>query len=117
MPRKARVDAPGAGAFHNIICRGIERRRILYDDADRDKFLERPGEIFIDSSTSCYGWAVMPYHRYGENYRCRHISPLFCPSPFADRLTLFVSGGRFYRQKTIEIKTRKNPTQKEAIPE
>jgi hypothetical protein len=27
MPRKARIDAPGA--LHHIICRGIERRRIF----------------------------------------------------------------------------------------
>ncbi|MBW2662743.1 MAG: hypothetical protein JRD93_12315 [Deltaproteobacteria bacterium] len=36
MPRKARIDAPGA--LHHIICRGIERRRIFYDNADRDDF-------------------------------------------------------------------------------
>jgi REP element-mobilizing transposase RayT len=60
MPRKARIDAPGA--FHHIICRGIERRKIFYDDADRDNFLERLGEILIDSSTPCYGWALIPNH-------------------------------------------------------
>jgi REP element-mobilizing transposase RayT len=60
MPRKGRIDAPGA--FHHIICRGIERRKIFYDDADRDNFLERLGEILIDSSTPCYGWALIPNH-------------------------------------------------------
>jgi hypothetical protein len=30
MPRKARIDAPGA--VHHIILRGIERRRIFKDD-------------------------------------------------------------------------------------
>jgi REP element-mobilizing transposase RayT len=60
MPRRARIDAPGA--FHHIICRGIERRKIFYDDADRDNFLERLGEILIDSSTPCYGWALIPNH-------------------------------------------------------
>jgi REP element-mobilizing transposase RayT len=39
MPRKARIDAPGA--LHHIIVRGIERRKIFYDDDDRDNFLER----------------------------------------------------------------------------
>ena len=62
MPRKARIDAPGA--FHHIICLGIERRKIFYDDADRDNFLERLGEILIDSSTPCYGWALIPKHFY-----------------------------------------------------
>ena len=60
MPRKSRIDAPGA--FHHIICRGIERRKIFYDDADRDNFLERLGEILLDSSTPCYGWALIPNH-------------------------------------------------------
>jgi hypothetical protein len=39
MPRKARLDAPGA--LHHIIARGIERRKIFRDDKDRDDFLER----------------------------------------------------------------------------
>jgi hypothetical protein len=39
MPRKARIDA--AGAPQHIIVRGIERRKIFYDDKDRDAFVER----------------------------------------------------------------------------
>ena len=39
MPRRSRIDAPGA--LHHIIVRGIERKRIFKDDADRDNFLER----------------------------------------------------------------------------
>jgi hypothetical protein len=39
MPRKARIDAPGA--LHHIIARGIERRAIFQNDNDRDKFLDR----------------------------------------------------------------------------
>jgi len=41
MPRKARIDAPGA--LHPIICRGIERRMIFRDDMDRNRFVERRG--------------------------------------------------------------------------
>jgi len=37
MQRKARIDA--AGALHHIIVRGIERRKIFGDDADRDFFM------------------------------------------------------------------------------
>ena len=33
MLRQSRIDAPGV--LHDIICRGIERRRIFEDDADR----------------------------------------------------------------------------------
>ena len=34
MPRKARIDAPGA--LHHVIARGIDRRSIFEDDTDRD---------------------------------------------------------------------------------
>ena len=60
MPRKARIDAPGA--LHHIIGRGIERRKIFYEDRDRDNFLERLGNILEETSTPCYGWALMPNH-------------------------------------------------------
>jgi len=39
MPRKARIDEPGA--LHHIIIRGIERNKIFYDHSDRDNFLVR----------------------------------------------------------------------------
>ena len=39
MPRRARIDAPGA--LHHVICRGIERRTIFREDSDRDDFLKR----------------------------------------------------------------------------
>jgi hypothetical protein len=49
MPRNARIDAPGA--LHYIICRGIERRKIFVDDADRNNLLERFGLILTETST------------------------------------------------------------------
>jgi REP element-mobilizing transposase RayT len=60
MPRKARIDAPGA--LHHIIARGIERREIFCDDEDRDDFLRRLGEIVSESKTQCYAWALLPNH-------------------------------------------------------
>ena len=39
--RKARIDAPGA--FHHIIIKGIGRRKIFREDADRVNFLDRLG--------------------------------------------------------------------------
>jgi REP element-mobilizing transposase RayT len=60
MPRKSRIDAPGA--LHHIIARGIERRKIFWDDADRDNFLERLGRILEESQTACYAWALIPNH-------------------------------------------------------
>jgi REP element-mobilizing transposase RayT len=50
MLRKARIDAPGA--LHHIILRGIERRKIFYDDSDRNNFLKRLGVILIETKTS-----------------------------------------------------------------
>jgi putative transposase len=64
MPRKARIDAPGA--LHHIIVRGIERRGIFYDDNDRDNFLDRLGNILTDTKTFCFAWALIPICE-GEN--------------------------------------------------
>ena len=60
MPRKARIDAPGA--LHHIIVRGIERRKIFYDDRDRDNFLERLGVVLTETSTPCFAWTLIPNH-------------------------------------------------------
>ena len=60
MPRKARIDAPGA--LHHIIVRGIEKRRIFYNDQDRDNFIERLGDILPQTDTPCYAWALIPNH-------------------------------------------------------
>ncbi len=38
MPRKSRIDTPGA--LHYIIARGIDRKNIFKDDKDRDDFLK-----------------------------------------------------------------------------
>lgn len=60
MPRKARIDAPGA--VQHIISRGIERRDIFFDDTDRDHFVERFGLIIAETRTICYAWALIPNH-------------------------------------------------------
>jgi len=60
MPRKARIDAPGA--LHHIIVRGIERRRIFSDDQDRDNFIERLADIVTETKTVCFAWALIPNH-------------------------------------------------------
>ena len=60
MPRKARIDAPGA--LHHIICRGIEQTEIFRDDADRDSFVERLGRVISETNTPCYAWALIPNH-------------------------------------------------------
>ena len=53
MPRRSRIDAPGA--LHHIIVRGIEGINIFKDDADRDNFLDRLKNILTDSDTLAIG--------------------------------------------------------------
>jgi putative transposase len=60
MPRKARIDAPGA--LHHIIARGIARKKVFDDNADTDFFLERLGMIVQESQTQCFAWAMIPNH-------------------------------------------------------
>lgn len=60
MPRKSRIDAPGA--LHHIIVRGIERKPIFKDSRDYEDFLERLGTLLISSSTPCYAWVLMKNH-------------------------------------------------------
>jgi REP element-mobilizing transposase RayT len=60
MPRKARIDAPGA--LHHIIVRGIEKKPIFRDKLDRDNILQRLDTILEESRTPCYAWALMPNH-------------------------------------------------------
>lgn len=60
MPRKSRIDAPGA--LHHIICRGIERRAIFEDDYDRDRFVSKLAAVLEETDTLCYAWALMPNH-------------------------------------------------------
>ena len=60
MPRKSRIDAPGA--LQHIIVRGIEKKAIFKDAQDREKFLGRLGKVLKETSTSCYAWALMPNH-------------------------------------------------------
>jgi putative transposase len=62
MPRKARIDA--AGAFHHIIIRGIEGRKIFRDALDRENFLVRLGDLLLSTQTRCFAWALLPNHAH-----------------------------------------------------
>ena len=52
MPRQARLDAPGT--LHYVMLRGIERRAIVTDNADRHEFVSRLGASAMQSRTSVY---------------------------------------------------------------
>jgi len=60
MPRKARIDAPGA--LNHIIDKGIARGNIFHDDADRNFVTERLGTILSETNTKCFAWALIPNH-------------------------------------------------------
>ena len=60
MPRRARIDAPGA--LHHIVIRGIEGKAIFKDDTDREDFTERLSRRLKETITPCYDWALMNNH-------------------------------------------------------
>ncbi len=60
MPRKARIDAPGA--VHHVIGRGINRQEIFSDKKDYKSFIERFGALVVETKTSCYAWTLIPNH-------------------------------------------------------
>ena len=62
MPRRARLDAPGT--LHHVIVRGIERRSIVNDVADRKNFVKRLGELSVATNTSIYAWALLTNHAH-----------------------------------------------------
>jgi len=57
MPRRARLDAPGT--LHHVMVRGINKRRIVNDVADRKNFVKRMGELASGTKTTIYAWALM----------------------------------------------------------
>lgn len=60
MPRQARIDYPGG--LHHIIVRGLERKPIFLDKKDYEEILARLTKVFLNSSTKCYAWVLMPNH-------------------------------------------------------
>ena len=60
MPRKSRIDVPGA--VHHVIGRGINRQEIFSDKKDYMNFLDRLGDILVETKTFCYAWALIPNH-------------------------------------------------------
>ncbi len=62
MPRRARIDAPGA--LHHVIIRGIERRKIFRSDYDRSNFVGRLAELIPETNTRCFAWALLDNHAH-----------------------------------------------------
>ena len=62
MPRQARLDAPGT--LHHVVPRGIEKRRIVDDDKDRQNFVTRLGDLAKDTQTPIYAWSLLTNHAH-----------------------------------------------------
>jgi REP element-mobilizing transposase RayT len=60
MPRKPRLDAPGA--LHHVIARGIEKGKIFTERRDYEDFLLRLGKATLDTKAQVYAWALIPNH-------------------------------------------------------
>lgn len=60
MPRKPRLDVPGA--LHHIMVRGNNKENIFSDDEDRSKFLQRMGENVVEGKCAVYAWVLMSNH-------------------------------------------------------
>ena len=60
MPRQPRLDAPGV--LQHVMARGIERRKIFWNDKDRSSFLNRLALILEETQTQCYAWVLIPNH-------------------------------------------------------
>ena len=120
MPRKARIDAPGA--LQHIIIRGIEQKTIFRKDSDKKDFLDRLGKLLLDTQTACYAWALMTnhvhlllrsgtapissvmsrlltgyavsfnrrYHRYGHLFQNRYKSILCEDEPYLHQLVAYI---------------------------
>ena len=62
MPRQPRLDAPGV--LHHVMVRGIERRPIVRDDADRADFVRRVAALVEVGALMVYAWALLPNHAH-----------------------------------------------------
>jgi REP element-mobilizing transposase RayT len=62
MPRGPRLDAPGT--LHHVIFRGIETRCIVDNDQDRERLLERLGELVLETRTALCALALMDNHAH-----------------------------------------------------
>jgi putative transposase len=48
MPRKSRIDAPGA--LHHIMVRGIDRQDIFSNQKDYSAFMDRLGDLLMETN-------------------------------------------------------------------
>jgi REP element-mobilizing transposase RayT len=62
MPRQPRLDAPDT--LHPVRVRGLERRAIFRDDADRADFVARLAGVAEQGACTVFAWALLPNHAH-----------------------------------------------------
>ncbi len=50
------------GLLQHVIVRGIEKRKILLDDEDREFFVNRFSKLLVEMETDCLAWGLMSNH-------------------------------------------------------
>jgi REP element-mobilizing transposase RayT len=60
LPRHPRWDAPGL--VHHVWFRGLERRALFLDDADREDFVGRAAEVVPECGAAWLAWALLDNH-------------------------------------------------------
>ena len=70
MPRQARIDF--SGGLQHLMVRGIERKRILQRDLDRNAFVDRLGSLLLGKKSGTH-----PIFVRGES--CNHTVALSQP--------------------------------------
>ena len=48
--------------LHHVMGRGIERKKIFYNDIDRNDFIERLASLAVNGAIDIYAWVLMPNH-------------------------------------------------------
>ena len=62
MPRQVRLDAPGV--LHQVMGRGITRRRLVPDDPDRADVMGRLAARVTATGLTGYAGALRPHHAH-----------------------------------------------------
>lgn len=89
MPRQGRIHVE-AGIYH-VIQRGLERRAIFTDDAERQEFIDRLAEGLKYTGHKCYGWVLMPNHF--------HLLIRTSTRPLSDLMRKLMTGYALYFNK------------------
>jgi REP element-mobilizing transposase RayT len=62
MPRHPRLDVPYT--LRHVMARGLERRAIFRDDADRDECVARLAALAEAGALTVYAWTLLPNHAH-----------------------------------------------------